>query len=161
MHMCNRLHCKLQKANSTSASTDTPPSSMSLVVGGAVGGVAAAVAVTVVIVLAVLRKRRFDTGCISFTIQSLTYRCTIRTVVYFKYCPHVRVNPEWYNFVYNSITHIQVYNTYCCVLQILYTCTCIPRVEQTRPPSISFPNSCFGLLENIWLKIMLNNIDSF
>jgi len=41
---------------------------MSPVVGGAVGGVAAAVAVTVVIVLAVLRKRRFDEGLISFTI---------------------------------------------------------------------------------------------
>jgi len=68
---------------------------MSSVVGGAVGGVAAAVVVTVVVVLAVLRKRRFAKGLISFNIQELTYMCTISTVVYFKYCTHVRLYPEW------------------------------------------------------------------
>ena len=68
---------------------------MSSVVGGAVGGGVAAVAVTVVIVLAVLRIRRFDKGWISFDIQVLTCMCTISTVVYFKYCTHVRVYPEW------------------------------------------------------------------
>jgi len=68
---------------------------MSSVVGGAVGGGVAAVAVTVVIVLAVLRIRRFDKGWILFTNQALTYVCTISTVVYFKYCTHVRVYPEY------------------------------------------------------------------
>jgi len=68
---------------------------MSSVVGGAVGGVAAAVAVTVVVVLAVLRKRRFHTGWISFKSQALTNMCTISTVVYFNYCTHLRLYPEW------------------------------------------------------------------
>ena len=58
---------------------------MSSVVGGAVGGVVAAVAATVVVVLAVLRKRRFDKGWISFNCQAPTYMCTISTAVYFKY----------------------------------------------------------------------------
>ena len=92
MQMCNRLNLK---ANSTSASSDTAPRSMPSVVGGAVGSVAAAVAVTVVVVLAVLRKRRFRKGWTSFNIQALTHMCTISTVVYFKYCTHVRLYQEW------------------------------------------------------------------
>jgi len=57
---------------------------MSWLVVGAVAGVAAAVAVTVGVVLVVLRKRRFHEGWISFYIQTLTYMCTISTVVFFK-----------------------------------------------------------------------------
>jgi len=68
MQMCNRLTLK---DISITASSDTAPSSMSSVVGGVVGGVAAAAVVTVVVVLAVLRKRRFDKGWISFQHYSL------------------------------------------------------------------------------------------